>query len=502
MGNESSRAILPIPDRPYAGVTTYDAKNPDTSFPPIEPLRAPDGAPNVLVILIDDAGFGSNSAFGGPCADADVRAARRRRPEVHALPHHGAVLADACRAAERPESPHGGDGRHHGDRHLGTRIQLRASEHVRPAGRDAQAQRLLHGAVRQVPRGAGLADQPDGSVHRVAERGRRVRALLRLHRRGDEPVRAGAVRRHDTDRARPDAGRGLPPDRGPHRQDHRLGPPAEVTDAGPAVLRVLRARSDPRAASRGAGVVRKIQGPVRPGLGQGARRDVRPPAGARGHSARRGAHPAAGRDPRVGRHARLAEARAGAPDGGVRRLHGAYRSPHRPADRRHRRPGDPRRHAGDPDQRRQRCVAEGTINGSFNELLMFNGAAALETRGVHGGAHRQVRDGRGVQPLRRRLGPRHGHALPVDQAGRQPLGRDAQRHDRPMAERLQGQGRGPQPVPPRDRCGPDRARGCRAAGADVRQRRPAGAVRGREHGYSFDEAAAADRHRPSTSRCS
>ena len=67
MGNASSRAILPIPDRPYAGVTTYDAKNPDTSFPPIEPLRAPDGAPNVLVVLIDDAGFGSNSAFGGPC---------------------------------------------------------------------------------------------------------------------------------------------------------------------------------------------------------------------------------------------------------------------------------------------------------------------------------------------------------------------------------------------------------------------------------------------------
>jgi arylsulfatase A-like enzyme len=62
---DSSRAILPIPARPYAGVTTYDAKDPDTAFPPIEPIRPPDGAPNVLVILIDDAGFGSNSAFGG-----------------------------------------------------------------------------------------------------------------------------------------------------------------------------------------------------------------------------------------------------------------------------------------------------------------------------------------------------------------------------------------------------------------------------------------------------
>ncbi len=63
----SGRDVLPIPDRQHVGLTTYDAKDPDTSFPPIEELRPPDGAPNVLVILIDDAGFGSSSAFGGPC---------------------------------------------------------------------------------------------------------------------------------------------------------------------------------------------------------------------------------------------------------------------------------------------------------------------------------------------------------------------------------------------------------------------------------------------------
>jgi arylsulfatase A-like enzyme len=61
------RTVLPIPDRTHVGLTTYDAKDPDTSFPPIEPLRPPEGAPNVLVVLIDDAGFGSSSAFGGPC---------------------------------------------------------------------------------------------------------------------------------------------------------------------------------------------------------------------------------------------------------------------------------------------------------------------------------------------------------------------------------------------------------------------------------------------------
>ena len=61
------RAHLPIPEVPKSGLTTYDAKDPDTTYPPIEPLRPPAGAPNVLIILLDDAGFGSSSAFGGPC---------------------------------------------------------------------------------------------------------------------------------------------------------------------------------------------------------------------------------------------------------------------------------------------------------------------------------------------------------------------------------------------------------------------------------------------------
>jgi len=62
-----ARHNLPIPHREHVGLTTYDAKDPDTSYPPIEPLRPPEGAPNVVVIMIDDAGFGSSSAFGGPC---------------------------------------------------------------------------------------------------------------------------------------------------------------------------------------------------------------------------------------------------------------------------------------------------------------------------------------------------------------------------------------------------------------------------------------------------
>lgn len=65
--NSISRTVLPIPDRPRSGLVTYDAKDPDTKYPPIAQLRPPKGAPNVLLILIDDAGFGASSAFGGPC---------------------------------------------------------------------------------------------------------------------------------------------------------------------------------------------------------------------------------------------------------------------------------------------------------------------------------------------------------------------------------------------------------------------------------------------------
>ncbi|HZO67340.1 MAG TPA: arylsulfatase [Kribbellaceae bacterium] len=66
MADQVKREILPIPDRVFTGVLAYDAKSADSSFPPIEPLRPPEAAPNVLVVLIDDCGFGASSTFGGP----------------------------------------------------------------------------------------------------------------------------------------------------------------------------------------------------------------------------------------------------------------------------------------------------------------------------------------------------------------------------------------------------------------------------------------------------
>src|SRR6187455_3195747 len=101
------RSHLPMPNTQRSQFIAYDAKDPDSKFPPIEQLRPPKGAPNVLVILIDDAGFGSASAFGGPCQtpNAERRKAGGGRAEAQSLPHHRALLPDAGGIADRAQPP-------------------------------------------------------------------------------------------------------------------------------------------------------------------------------------------------------------------------------------------------------------------------------------------------------------------------------------------------------------------------------------------------------------
>ena len=297
--SELDRGVLPIPDVTPVGLTTYDAKDPATSYPPIRPIRPPEGAPNVLIVLIDDVGFGAASAFGGPIRTPVAERLAAKRAQVQPLSHDGALLADAGGPAERAKPPHGRDGRDHGDRHRRAGLQLDPAQHLRAARRDAQAQRLLDRAVRQVPRGAGLGDEPDGPVQQLADR-QRLRVLLRLHRRRGAPVLPGHLRGHCPGRAREDTRRGLPLHGGHDRQGDRVDPPAEGPDAGQAVLRLLRSRRDPRAAPCDARVGRPVQGRVRRRLGRPARADVRPPEGARGDSGGCRAHGSPRADPRPG----------------------------------------------------------------------------------------------------------------------------------------------------------------------------------------------------------
>ena len=54
--DKTGREILPIPDQPHRGPVPFDAR--DASAPQQPMLRAPNGAPNVVIVLIDDIGFG------------------------------------------------------------------------------------------------------------------------------------------------------------------------------------------------------------------------------------------------------------------------------------------------------------------------------------------------------------------------------------------------------------------------------------------------------------
>ena len=56
--------MLPIHEPQPKTITTLDAR--DAKAPPRFEVKAPEGAPNVVIVLIDDIGFGHSSAFGGP----------------------------------------------------------------------------------------------------------------------------------------------------------------------------------------------------------------------------------------------------------------------------------------------------------------------------------------------------------------------------------------------------------------------------------------------------
>ena len=58
------RTVLPIPEPRYPPITELDAR--DAKAPPRFEVKAPKGAPNVVIILLDNFGFGDGSTFGGP----------------------------------------------------------------------------------------------------------------------------------------------------------------------------------------------------------------------------------------------------------------------------------------------------------------------------------------------------------------------------------------------------------------------------------------------------
>ena len=300
--DQLGRHVLPIPDQAYAGLVTYDAKDPATSFPPIEPLRPPSGAPNVLIMLLDDVGFAASSPFGGPisCPTAERLAAGGLRFNRF----HTTALCSPTRQALLT-------GRNHHAVGMGGITEIATSapgySSLRPNSAAPLAETLKlngystaqFGKCHEVPVWetspmGPFTQWPTGSgfEHFYGFLG------------GETNQWAPAIYR-DTVAIEPEKhGRGgVPLHRGHDRPDHRLGAPTEGAHARQAVLRLLRPRRHPCPAPRAEGVGRQVRRAVRPGLGPRPRGVLRPPAGARRDPARCRAHRSPGRDPGVGRHA-------------------------------------------------------------------------------------------------------------------------------------------------------------------------------------------------------
>ncbi len=286
---------LPPDPPPFQGVVGRTIKDSKAAFP--EPVRAPKDAPNVVIIMTDDTGFGHASTFGGPIPTPTLD--RLAKNGLRYNRFHTTALCSPTRAALLSGRNHHSVNSAHrrGVRHGLSRLQLDvAPERCADLG-SAQRQRLQHGRLRQVAQHAQLGIGADGTLRSLAhEPGLSI--LLRLSRRRHEPVVPGAGREHETDRAP------LRPQLSLHdRHDepgHRLGPHAKDHPARQALLRLFRSRRDARATPRPKKLDRPLQRAVRPGLGQGPRRNVCPPETVRHRPARHDQYAAAQVDPCLG----------------------------------------------------------------------------------------------------------------------------------------------------------------------------------------------------------
>ena len=192
LAQQVDRTVLPIPEPPPPVITELSAR--DVKPPARFDVKAPQGAPNVVVVLLDDIGFGQSSAFGGPIKmpTLDKLAAGGLRFNNF----HTTALCSPTRTALLT-------GRNHHVNNAGAIMELATAfpgQHRHPsgerraAGGDAAAERLQHGSLRQVPRDAALGSLGLGALRPLADP-LGLRQVLRLHRRRDEPVGAGDLRR-------------------------------------------------------------------------------------------------------------------------------------------------------------------------------------------------------------------------------------------------------------------------------------------------------------------
>ena len=274
---------LPPPDPKFGGVIKEKASESKPWWPPR--VVPPKGAPNVLLIMTDDQGFGAPSTFGGVIPTPAMDRIAKSWAALHELPFDVALLTDAGGDHHGPQPSLGRlrGGRRNSDGVPGLRLHHPDREgHHR---HHPQGERLRHFVVRQGPQHALLPVEPGRAVQSMAERNG-LRLFLRLRRRRRQPVATEPVPQHDGHLSLPGQSR-LEPGDGDGRRGHPVHQAAQGDRARQALVRLLRAGRHPCAASSDAGVDQEDQrhAPLRRWLEQGARDHLRQPEAA-GHHAR------------------------------------------------------------------------------------------------------------------------------------------------------------------------------------------------------------------------
>ena len=294
------RTTLPIRRPPFGGTTMKTLDGSVADWSQAAHVSAPDGAPNVLLVLIDDAGFGNPSTFGGPIQTPNY--SRLAENGLRYNRFHVTALCSPTRAALLT-------GRNH---------------HRVGFGMVGEFSGPFPGYNATVPHDCALFPRvlqengyltggfgkwhltPDnqqgfsGPFRPLADPAR-LRLLLGVPRRGGRSVRPADRREPEDGRRTRGEGRRavLLPGR-PRRQDDRLDPQGSLREAEDTVVRLRCNGVQPCAAPRAGRVVGQVPGCVRPGLGRDARGDVRAAEGTRGRTRGRGAPAAQRCDPRHG----------------------------------------------------------------------------------------------------------------------------------------------------------------------------------------------------------
>jgi hypothetical protein len=153
---------LPPPPRPFGGTINLDSKDSKAYWPPT--VVPPKGAPNVLLIMTDDQGYGVTSTFGGviptPSMDRIANAGLRYTQ------FHSTALCSPTRAALITGRNHHSVGFRRDHRNVywipGVRLRHRSGECHRR--RDTQGEWLCDVMVRQEPQHAELSIKFGGTV--------------------------------------------------------------------------------------------------------------------------------------------------------------------------------------------------------------------------------------------------------------------------------------------------------------------------------------------------